>query len=239
MEKIFLFQNYHYVNEPVNFKHVVIDLLRRYGLFIHMRDEPNCIYDIDKFLYEKNPNGIPYHKEKIEKLKNRIKEAENKLQQLNIDSDSLYQEWYNEGLKTYNNLIETNEYCEKYKTLANNYLKRINNIQDFLKNFKLKNSEFSKLIEDNLDGCIEALLEDYNYYNKEAVKNDVGDDPKPYSPMPKEEWIQEHIKNCNEEIEWCTKQIKKEKQAIKNCREKDKLIKEIFTALEPFDKEIE
>lgn len=237
--KNYLFQNYDYVKNPVNFKHVVIDLLRRYGLFIHMRDEPSGIYDLDKFLYEKNPMGIPYHKEKITKLEKRIKDTENKINQLNTDGDELYQEYYEEGLKDYNDIILSNIYFKEYKEEADRYEKRVKDIQDFLNNFKLKNQEFNNLIRENLSDCIEALVEDCAYYNKEAVRHDVGDTPEPYNPTPKEQWTQEEIKKCHEEIEWCTKQIKEEKKAIKNLLEKDALIKEIFTALEPFDKEIE
>lgn len=237
--KNYLFQNYDYVKNPVNFKHVVIDLLRRYGLFIHMRDEPNCIYDLDKFLYEKNPMGIPYHKENIIKLKKRIKDAENKINQLNTDGDELYQKYYKEGLKDYNDIILSNMYFKEYKEEAGRYEKRVKDIQDFLNNFKLKNQEFNNLIRENLSDCIEALVEDCAFYNREAAGHNVGDTPEPYNPTPKEQWIQEEIKKCHEEIEWCTKQIKEEKKAIKNLQEKDALIKEIFTALEPFDKEIE
>ena len=237
--KNYLFQNYDYVKNPVNFKHVVIDLLRRYGLFIHMRDEPNYIYDLDKFLYEKNPMGIPYHKENIVRLKKRIKDAEDKINQLNTDGDELYQKYYEEGLKDYSDIILSNVYFKKYKEEADRYEKRVKDVQDFLNNFKLKNQEFNNLIRENLSDCIEALVEDCVYYNKEAARHNVGDTPEPYNPTSKEQWIQEEIKKCHEEIEWCIKQIKEEKKAIKNLREKDALIKEIFTALEPFDKEIE
>ena len=237
--KNYLFQNYDYVKNPVNFKHVVIDLLRRYGLFIHMRDEPNCIYDLDRFLYEKNPMGIPYHKENIIELKKRIKDAENKINQLNTDGDELYQKYCEEGLKDYNDIILPNIYFKEYKEEAGRYEKRVKDIQDFLNNFKLKNQEFNNLIRENLSDCIEALVEDCAFYNREAAEHNVGDTPEPYNPTPKEQWIQEEIKKCHEEIEWCTKQIKEEKKAIKNLQEKDALIKEIFTALEPFDKEIE
>lgn len=237
--KNYLFQNYDYVKNPVNFKHVVIDLLRRYGLLIHMRDEPNCIYDLDKFLFEKNPVGIPYHKEKIIELKKRIKDAENKINQLNTGGDELYQKYYEEGLKDYNDIILPNIYFKEYKEEADRYEKRVKDIQDFLNNFKLKNQEFNNLIRENLSDCIEALVEDCAFYNREAAEHNVGDTPEPYNPTPKEQWIQEEIKKCHEEIEWCTKQIKEEKKAIKNLQEKDALIKEIFTALEPFDKEIE
>ena len=239
MEKNYMFQNYGYVDKPVNFKHLVIDLLRRYGLFIHMRDEPSGIYDLDKFLYETNPMGIPYHEKSITRLEKRIKDAENKLKELNIDSDKLYQEYYDEGLKDYNNLIETNEYYKEYKERADKYLKRVHNIQNFLYNFHIENQEFNNLVKENLNECIEALMEDYDSNIRYAVLNDIRDNPEPYNPMPKKEWIQVEIRRCNDEIEWCTKQIKEEKKAIKNLQEKDKLIKEIFMALEPFDKEIE
>ena len=82
-------------------------------------------------------------------------------------------------------------------------------------------------------------MEDYDSNIKYAVLNDIRDNPEPYNPMSKKEWIQLRIRRCNDEIEWCTKQIKEEKKAIKNLQEKDKLIKEIFAALEPFDKDIE
>lgn len=238
MGRNYLFQDYDYVKNPVNFKHVVIDLLRGYRLFIHMRNEPRGIYDLDRFLYEKNPMGIPYHKENIARLKKRIKKAEDKLRQLSTDGDKLYQDYCEESFKEYN-LFLSYRCSEEYKEEADKYGKRVEDIQYFLNNFKLENQEFNKLIRENLSDCIEALTEECAYYNKEAVRCEVVDAPEPYNLTPKEQWAQEEVERCHDEIEWCTKRIKEEEQAIKSCEEKDNLIKEIFTALEPFNKEVE
>ena len=97
MEKNYLFQNYGYVDKPVNFKHVVVDLLRRYGIFIHMRDEPSGIYDLNKFLYETNPMGIPYHQDNIKRAEKAITTHQQRLKDLEENGDQLYQQYYDEG----------------------------------------------------------------------------------------------------------------------------------------------
>lgn len=243
MEKNYLFQNYGYVDGPVNMKHVAIDILRRYGICIHMRDEPNGIYDLDKFLYENNSMGIPYHEDNIKECKRKIKENEELLKLLDSSNwvDAAYTTYYDDGLKKFNEMVDTNSFCLFYKQRAEKYKNRQNLITEFVNNFNIEGEEeLTQAIKNGLNGCIEALEEDYKYYIQQSEENDVSKKPDlTYSPMSKEEWVDNKRKKAKDIINFCKKQIKDERKTIKMLREKDKTLRAIFKALEPFNKEVE
>lgn len=243
MNKNYLFQNYNYVDYPVNMKHVILDLLRRYNICIHMRDMPNCIYDLDKFLSENNSMGIPYHKDNIIDCKKKIKENEERLVLLDSPEwvNKMYKSYYDDGLKEFNNLMKTNNINQEYRQKAEKYKNRQELIQNFITNFNIDGEEeMTQVIKQGLDGCVEALQEDYNYYNNCAIENDVTLKPNlTYSPMGKDEWTKKEKEKAIHAIDFCKNQIKEEEKIIEELREKDTVIKKIFKALEPFDKEIE
>lgn len=242
MSKNYLFQNYNYVEHPVNMKHVVIDILRSYNICIHMRDEPHGVYDMERFLYKNHSMGIPYHEHNIENCKRKIQANKERLVLLNSDSwvDKAYRSYYDEGLKEFNTLLSTNGICAKYKEKAERCKSRQKLISDFIANFRVdKQKELIQTIKRKLSGCIEALEEDYNRYTKESIKNDVTlKHDFAYSPMSKAEWVEAEKKKAEDTVNFCKKQIKEEEGYIEALKEKDKTIRAIFEALEPFDKEV-
>lgn len=243
MEKNYLFQNYGYVDGPVNMKHVALDILRRYGICIHMRDMPNCIYDLDKFLYEKSPMGIPYHNENIAECNRKIKINKEKLKLLDSYDwvDIAYTTYYEQGLKKFNELVNTNSACEEYKQKAERYKNRQNLIANFIHDFNVEGEkEITQLIKQGLSGCIEALEEDYNYYIQQSEENDVSKKSDlTYSPMSKEEWIKSEKKKATDTINFCKKRIEDARKSIKILQERDATLKAVFKALEHFDKDVE
>ena len=179
MEKSYLFQNYGYVGGSVNMKHAVIDLLRRYGIFIHMRDEPSGIYDIDKFLYAKNPMGIPYHQEYLNSCKKHIQECQDMIDKLESEeaSDKLYNEYCKECERYYNEVILTNREYHKWMDRAEKSQNRIETIKNFINSFEIENqNELTTLIKNDLQKCINALSDDYKSYMKSADKMEVSKD---------------------------------------------------------------
>ena len=74
MKENYFLQNMGYYDKPLNIKHVVLELLRNTALFIHMRDERReKMYDKQNVSMKTNAMMIPYHKQKIEQAKNKIK----------------------------------------------------------------------------------------------------------------------------------------------------------------------
>lgn len=242
MEKNYLFQNYGYVDGPVNMKHVVIDLLRAFGIFIHMRDEPSCIYDMDKFLHEKSTMGIPYHKENIENCRRLIKKSQEKIDDLRSDhAEALYRKYYTESERYYNEAIATNRSYHKWMDRAEKSKGRIKLIEDFINRFDIEGQEeLTEAVKDNLQRCINALSEDYKMDVDQATENDVrGKSCERFNPLKKEDWVASEIKRSEEAIKLYKKRIKEEQESIKKLKERDEAIKALFKALEPFDKEVE
>lgn len=242
MSKNYLFQNYGYVENPVNMKHVVIDLLRGHGIFIHMRDEPSGIYDENKFLYEKNEMGIPYHEDNIKTFKYRIKKAEDILLKLKSEeADSLYEEYLKDYKRHYDESVSTNRAYNRLKDRASKVQDRINIIKNFNEKFSannILNQDLTNLIKKDLSDCIEALEEDYDGFIRRAVEADVtGTEEENFNPMGKEEWVSNQINRYKEELTLLRKRIKDEKEAIKNLRAKDEIIKALFKELDAFDEE--
>ena len=238
MSDNYYFQNRSLIGGPINMKKVVLDILRNYGIFIHMRDEPRDKYDIKDFLHETNPMGIPYHLENIERAKNKIKECKDYLKKIESDSDALYQKYYDDGLTEYTKLIESNKYYHYYQQRATDFNNTIKVVENFLNDFNIDGqSNLTNIVKENLTDCLEALKRDEQNAIDAAEQNDVNKHTISYTPVNKKEWLQVEIIKCKNAIELNEKRIKEEEEIIKRLKEKDKVIKTIFAALEPYDVE--
>lgn len=236
MSDNYYFQNRGLVGVPINMKKVVLDILRNYGIFIHMRDEPRDKYDLKDFLYETNPMGIPYHLDIIERAKNKIKECEKHLEEFKSNGDALYQKYYDDGWADYKQLMESNKYYHQYCEAAANFHDTINIIESFITTFVIESQpNLTNIVKENLTDCITTLKKDEQHAIDAANDNNVNQHSSPYAPLKKEAWLQSKITECKDVIKWNKERIKEEKKAIKNLQEKDKIIRAIFTALEPYD----
>lgn len=80
------------------------------------------------------------------------------------------------------------------------------------------------------------MEEDYQENQKKAVENNIIE-PDPYKPLSKEEWLETEKKESNHWIECYRERIQEEKNIVKKLQERDKIIKDIFKVLEPYDME--
>ena len=92
----------------------------------------------------------------------------------------------------------------------------------------------TKEVLNNISDCIEAVEEDYQDSLQKAEENDIVN-PEPYQPLSKEEWLEKERKESNHKIKFYKERIEEEKKIIEGLKEKDKIIKAIFAALEPYD----
>lgn len=237
MSKSYYLHNMGYISgeKPLNLKHVVIDILRRYGIFIHMRDEKSGLYDLKDFLYETNPMGIPYHQDNIKRAEKGIAAHQQRLKDLEENGDQLYQQYYDEGRVKYEAVVASNKYYHEYKNEANRLRDIIGKLQNFNSTFCIEGQPgLTKEVINNISDCIEAVEEEYQESQQKAAENNIIE-PDPYSPLSKERWLEKEKEESNHKIKFYRERIQEEEKTIKNLQEKDKIIRAIFTALEPYD----
>ena len=237
MSKSYYLHNMGYINgdKPLNLKHIVIDILRKYGIFIHMRDEKSGLYDLKDFLYETNPIGIPYHRDNIRRAEKGITAHQQRLKDLAENGDQLYQQYYDEGKAKYEAVIASNRYYKEYKSEADRLKNILGKLQNFNSTFYIEGqSDLTKEVLNNISDCIEAVEEDYQDNLQRAEENDIVN-PEPYQPLSKKEWLEKEKKESNHKINFYKERIEEEKKIIEGLKEKDKIIKAIFAALEPYD----
>jgi len=189
-----------YNGQEVSGKEFLMKCARAFGACVEMRDA-----GMDALIPEEFKPST-YHAEEIEKV--RIKLIE-------------YQNMTNEEIKQaieyeYNSKIKYNkEKIEEYKQMKNRYLKTLQEIEIWtpptpdhigLKKFAIE--QIKKSIEFDCN---------YSYYEKEEIK-------KPIS----EEWINNKINKCEEDIKYHTK---KNEEEIKRIEERNKWIKDLRESL--------
>ena len=237
MSKSYYLHNMGYISgeKPLNLKHVVIDILRRYGIFIHMRDEKSGLYDLRDFLYETNPMGIPYHQDNIKRAEKAITTHQQRLKDLEENGDQLYQHYYDEGKAEYETVVASNKYYHEYKDEANRLRDIIGKLQNFNSTFCIEGQpNLTKEVINNISDCIEAVEEEYQENQQKAAENNIIE-PELYNPPSKEEWLEKEKEESNHKIKFYRERIQEEEKTIKNLQERDKIIRAIFIALEPYD----
>lgn len=244
MEANYYFQNRHLIDNPVNMKHVIIDFLRGYGIFGHVRDLPRNLYNVEDFLYEKLKFGIPYQEDIIRRAEADIEEEEKHIQYLNDFPDDAYNLYYNEGKERFLKIIKDKEPLMQ----AQDRLSRLRSRMNLLESTKDKISTddfpdtLAKSVKEFLSACQDAIYEDI----KEA-KDTINSQhaflekttPEDYHPISKDEYISREKTRIKERIEFLSRRISEGKETIKRLKERDKVIKKLFEFLDTIDSEVE
>lgn len=235
-------ENYGYVENPLNIKKLALDLIKGYGMFSHMRDElRDKFYNLENVLYENNPYGIPYHEAAIKNGRKKIAELTKYLKELEDNPHQLYQKYYDDGYENYRKELEGRS--PAIKTLEENlgkYRRRADALLSFLKNFELKGSIGKEIVDKSRDiylsvkEQIAELEVDISKCDKSFSESKLED----YNPMKEEDWVQKEIKDTKYKIGFHKERISEEEDVIKRLQERDKEIRSIYEALEPFNEEI-
>ena len=244
MEANYYFQNRDLIDNPVNMKHVIIDFLRGYGIFAHVRDLPSNLYNVEDFLYEKLEFGITYQEDIIRRAEKDIEEEEKHIQYLDDFPDDAYNLYYNEGKEAFLKLLEEKEPLMK----AQSKLSKLRSRMDLLGSTKDKiNTEdfpstLAISVKAFLSDCQGAIYEDI----KEAEDIINGQQtflektsPEDFHPVSKDEYIRLEKTRSKDRIEFLSRRISEAKETIKRFKEKDKAIKKLFEFLDTIDSKVE
>ena len=244
MEANYYFQNRDLIDNPVNMKHVIIDFLRGYGIFAHVRDLPSNLYNVEDFLYEKLEFGITYQEDIIRRAEKDIEEEEKHIQYLDDFPDDAYNLYYNEEKENFLKAIKDKEPLMQ----AQGRLSRLRSRMDLLESTKDKistedfPSTLAMSVKAFLSGCQGAIYEDI----KEAEDTINSQrtflektNPEDYHPISKDKYISLEKTRSKERIEFLSRRISEAKETIKRFKEKDKAIKKLFEFLDTIDSKVE
>ena len=245
MKENYFLQNMGYYDKPLNIKHVVLELLKNTGLFIHMRDERReKMYDKQNVSMKTNQFMIPYHKQNIERARNKIKKLRGHEECIIKDIQTAYNFYYRKGLEEYKNKLENTEDIEELQRC----IRSLRNKRDALQQFQLNDlrgierKDISKLLFENIEEWICQLTYDIarkeeELYNLSQLKENLSIED--YRPLEIAEWRRKELDDIHNQIDFLEKRIKEEEECISNLLERDKVIDNIYDVLDKVDTDIE
>ena len=237
-------QNYGYVDNPLNIKKLVLDDLRRYGVFIHLRDSGKVGYNLESYLHNNSPYGINYYRNEIQRMAKTISQHEDELRKLKSDGKILYQEFVDNADKEFRRKqeeIQTGKDVPYYNTKITKLKNRAFQLRKFVESYKGPKELQAEIISD-IKEMIEALENEASEYEEEAKKEIESRDKLMHSSLPEvppyEEWLKDETDDIKYRIEFCKDRIKESKQKIEQLRKNDELIEELFYSLAPYDEDL-
>ena len=234
-----------YYDKPLNIKYAVLELLKNTSLFIHMRDERReKMYDKQNVSMKTNEMMIPYHKQKIEQAKNKIKKLREHEECIIKDTQTAYNFYYRKGLEEYKNELENTEDIKELQRC----IRSLRNKRDALTQFQLnglrgvERKDIGKLIFENIEEWICQLTYDiarkeHELYNLAQLKGNLSIED--YHPLEIAEWRRKELDDIHNQIDFLEKRIKEAEECINNLIEKDKVIDNIYDVLDKVDTNIE
>ena len=244
MEANYYFQNRDLIDNPVNMKHVIIDFLRGYGIFAHMRDLPSNLYNVEDFLYEKLQFGITYQEDIIRRAEKDLEEEEKHIQYLNDFPDDAYNLYYNEEKEHFLKIIKDKEPLMQAQSRLSRLRSRMNLLESTKD--KISTEDFpgmlAKSVKEFLSSCQDGIYEDIKEA-KDIINSQQTflekTSPDDYHPISKDKYISLEKTRIKERIEFLSRRISEAKETIKRFKEKDKAIKKLFEFLDTIDSEVE
>lgn len=241
----YLIQNTNRDENPMNIKEVVLDDLRRHGIFVHLRDEGNIGYDMDKWLPSSGAFGIQAKENEIASYKKILDARKKELEDLETNSTQLYDIYVKKAMDNFLAMkkeVEETGGESRYRANISDIERRIEALQSFLDTFELDDAGIKDFIKGDVSDMIEALREDLEEYSSQAESEEDSarrlldiDSPK---VKTFEEWFVHEKQSLEGSINFYEEQIEDLQKAIKRLKVRDAQIRKLFKALEPFDKEI-
>lgn len=234
-----------YYDNPLNIKHAVLELLKNTSLFIHMRDERReKMYDKQNVSMKTNVMMIPYHKQNIERAKNRIKKLREHEECIIKDTQGAYDFYYKKGLEEYKDKLNTKKDIEKLQAC----ICSLRNKRDALNQFQLnglqniEREDIRELLIEKTEEWIcqlthDITLKENELYNLSQLKENLSVED--YHPLEIAEWCREELNDIHNQIDFLKKRIKEDEECIDRLLEKDKVIDNIYDVLDKVDIDIE
>lgn len=245
MKENYFLQNMGYYDKPLNIKHAVLELLKNTSLFFHMRDERReKMYDKQNVSMKTNEMMIPYHKQKIEQAKNKIKKLRGQEECIIKDTQKAYNFYYEQGLRKYREELNNTKDIKELQ----NCIRSLRNKRDALNQFQLdglrdiERKDIGKLLFENIEEWICQLTYDIarkeeELYNLSQVKENLSVED--YRPLEIDEWRKKELNDIHTQIEFLESRIKEDKECIDRLLERDKVIDNIYDVLDKVDIDIE
>ena len=212
----YLVQNMGYVDKPLNIKHLVLDQLKNYGIFAHLREERNLGYDVEKYLHTEE---ITYRENQIKQGKEFIKKAKGIIEDFHKNGREAYDKYiesFNKPLDIAeaSHWLKDEEKLRKRASQLNNFLSSISN-NSILAKYKVKTD-----IKDMLDALTDEANRCHEYYKyaKEFEERLTFFSPK---PLTFEEWMKKEEDNLKKDIEIREKCISETRKELKEYKKRD------------------
>lgn len=237
-------QNNGYVDNPLNIKKLVLDDLRRYGVFSHLRDSGKVGYDLESYLRSNSPYGVKYYRNEIQRITKTLAEYEAELEKLKSDGKILYQEFVDNADKEFRRKqkdILDGKDTPYYNTKITKLKNRAFQLRKFVESYKGPKELQAEIIADIKD-MIEALEDEAFRYEEDARKEAESRDKLMHSSLPEvppyEEWLKDKTDLLEYRLKFLGDKVKEFKQTIERLRKNDKLIEELFYSLAPYDEDL-
>lgn len=220
-------------DKPIDFRYIVLDTLKRYGICQHIRDYSTSqlsLTDVNKWL-----ESTDYYEDKIKRSKENLKEYKAQLKQIENGDETYIQAEY-EKLLSNAKTLRSSEHSY-YIDQANKISKCAEEYYKYLSQWKMPcGGELGK----NLTNALWDIYHTAIYDRDECLE----DDKKSIESMHQtkdpiyEDVRAEVIDRLKGYIRWQEDEIKSAKECIKRIEKNNEIIKDIFYELDLVDKRV-
>ena len=220
-------------DKPINFRYIVLDTLKRYGICQHVRDYSTGqlgLTDVNKWL-----ESTEYYENKIKRSKEMLKEYKATLKQIEAGDESYIQAEYEKLLSNAKSLRSSEhsyhiDYANKISKCAEEYYKYLSQFHlpvygELGKNLRSSLCEIYNTAILDRDECLENDKKSVEQMHQ--AKDPIYEDVKV-----------EVIDRLKGYIEWQEREIKGAKECIKRIKENNEIIKDIFHELDLVEKRV-
>lgn len=220
-------------DKPINFRYIVLDTLKRYGICQHLRDYSTdyCgLTDVNKWL-----ESTDYYEDKIKRSKEKLKEYKATLKQIADGDESCIQ-------KDYERLLSN---ARSYRSSQHSWnIDEANTIDECAKEYFKYLSQFNLPVSGELGKNLNNSL--WEVYNTAILDRDehLEEDKKLVERMHQakdpvyEDVKVEVIDRLKGYVKWQENEIKSAKECIKRIKENNEIIKDIFYELDLVEKRV-
>lgn len=216
-----------YENPNFNLRAVVLETLKGYGIFGHLRD--TYLHQLDYNNVENWLRDSKSIEKEIKDLKQKIKDAKKQVQTISEEELQIaYQKevdrlnWYNDPKSNY-------------------YAAQVVKMENCINSYKKGLSSFLNLcdipfVNDALIDIIETTEKDLEETRKSSIKDAIRIEKHP-TPIPTyENFVKKYIKDKESWVKFFQDDLKSKQESLKRIEENNRIIKCIFECLEKAEK---